>query len=127
MSDRPSVVIVSDPLVQRGGAERVVESLAAAFPDAPVFALLYSSRSGPASLAARVRASWLARVPLATRRHRAFFPLYRSAVESFDVSAFDIIISSHHTVAKSVLTRADQLHVCHCHTPMRALWERPVQ
>lgn len=127
MPDQPSIAIVSDPLVQRGGAERVVESLAAAFPDAPIFALLYSAETGPAKLAPRVRSSWLARVPQATRRHRAFFPLYRSAIESFDVSAFDVVISSHHTVAKSVLTRADQVHVCYCHTPMRALWERPVQ
>jgi len=53
--------------------------------------------------------------------------VYRSTIESFDVSDFDVIISSHHTVAKGVLTRADQAHVCYCHTPMRALWERPVQ
>ena len=127
MADAPRIAIVSDPLVQRGGAERVVEALADAFPEAPIFALLYSPRTGPARLAPRVRTSWLARVPQATRRHRAFFPFYRSAIESFDVSDFDVIISSHHTVAKGVLTRADQVHVCYCHTPMRALWERPVQ
>jgi glycosyltransferase involved in cell wall biosynthesis len=51
--------------------------------------------------------------------------LFRYAIESIDVSAFDIIVSSHHTVAKGVLTRSDQLHICYCHTPMRALWERP--
>ncbi len=127
MADAPRIAIVSDPLVQRGGAERVVEALADAFPEAPIFALLYSPRTGPARLAPRVRTSWLARLPQATRRHRAFFPFYRSAIESFDVSDFDVIISSHHTVAKGVLTRADQVHVCYCHTPMRALWERPVQ
>jgi len=127
VSDRPRIAIVSDPLVQRGGAERVVESLAAAFPAAPIFALLYSAQTGPAKLAPRVRSSWLGRLPQATRRHRAYFPLFRSAIEAFDVSAFDVVISSHHTVAKSVLTRADQIHICYCHTPMRALWERPVQ
>ena len=123
----PTIAIVSDPLVQRGGAERVVESLAAAFSSAPIFALLYSAETGPAKLAERVRSSWLGRIPFATRRHRAFLPLYRSAVENFDVSRYDIIISSHHTVAKSVLTRSDQLHICYCHTPMRALWERTVE
>jgi glycosyltransferase involved in cell wall biosynthesis len=121
------VVIVSDPLVQRGGAERVVEVLAATFPDAPIFALLYSPKLGPAKLESRVRSSWLGRLPLATERHRAFFPLYRSAIEAFDVSAYDVIISSHHTVAKSVLTRSDQIHISYCHTPMRALWERSLQ
>ncbi len=127
MADAPRIAIVSDPLVQRGGAERVVEALADAFPDAPIFALLYSPGTGPARLAPRVRTSWLGRVPQATSRHRVFFPFYRSAIESFDVADFDVIISSHHTVAKGVLTRSDQVHVCYCHTPMRALWERPVQ
>jgi glycosyltransferase involved in cell wall biosynthesis len=123
----PRVAIVSDPLVQRGGAERTVEALADAFPDAPIFALLYSADKGPASLSARVQASWLNSLPGAARRHRAFLPLFRNAIESFDVSAFDVILSSHHTVAKGVLTRADQVHVCYCHTPMRALWERSAQ
>jgi len=120
----PRVAIVSDPLVQRGGAERVVEALARAFPRAPIYALLYSAATGPSSLEPRIRASWLNSVPGATRRHRAFLPFYRSAIESFDLSEFDVIVSSHHTVGKGVLTRADQVHICYCHTPMRALWER---
>ncbi len=61
MADAPRIAIVSDPLVQRGGAERVVEALADAFPEAPIFALLYSPHTGPAKLAPRVRTSWLAR------------------------------------------------------------------
>lgn len=125
MSRPPRIAIVSDPLVQRGGAERTVEVLAEAFPDAPVHALLFSAETGPASLASRVIPTWLNGVPNANRRHRLFLPLFRYAIESIDVSAFDIVISSHHTVAKGVLTRSDQLHVCYCHTPMRALWERP--
>ena len=126
MSEGPKIAIVSDPLVQRGGAERIVEALAEAFPSAPVFALLYSAETGPASIADRVRASWLNSVPQATKRHRLFFPFYRAAIESLDVSDYDVIVSSHHTVGKGVLTRADQVHVSYCHTPMRALWERSV-
>jgi glycosyltransferase involved in cell wall biosynthesis len=122
--ENPRIAIVSDPLVQRGGAERVVECLAEAFPDAPIFALLYSAELGPAKIAGRVTPSWLARVPFLTEHHRPFFPLYRNAIEAFDVSAYDVIISSHHTVAKSVLTKADQVHISYCHTPMRAIWER---
>ncbi len=122
----PRVAIVSDALVQRGGAERIVEVLADAFPDAPVYALVYSAETGPASIAHRVRSSWLGSLPQASKRHRLFFPLYRSAIESLDVSDYDVIVSSHHTAGKGVLTRADQVHVCYCHTPMRALWERSV-
>ncbi len=126
MITRPArVAIVSDPLVQRGGAERCVEALAEAFPDAPVFAILYSPERGPASIADRVIPSFLQRIPNAAHRHRAFLPLYPAAVESFDLSEYDIIISSHHTVAKGLLRRSDQMHLCYCHTPMRALWVRP--
>jgi glycosyltransferase involved in cell wall biosynthesis len=67
----------------------------------------------------------LGRIPGAARRHRWLLPFYPGAVESFDLSAYDIIISSHHTVAKGLLRNARQFHLCYCHTPMRALWERP--
>ncbi len=123
--DVPRVAIVSDSLVQRGGAERCVEAMAYAFPDAPIFAVLFDERHGPSALASRVRQSFLARLPLASRGHRLFWPLYRYAVESFDLRPYDVIVSSHHTTAKSLIRRADQLHICYCHTPMRALWERP--
>ena len=118
----PRVAIVSDPLVQRGGAERVVEALAQTFPEAPVFAILYSPERGPASLAGRVISSPLARIPGAAHRHRWLLPWYPSAVESFDLSAYDIVISSHHTAAKGLLRSARQFHLSYCHTPMRWAW-----
>ena len=125
MMDRaPRIAIVSDALVQRGGAERVVEAMARAFPEAPIYALLYSPETGPKSLAGRVISSPLGRIPGATQRHRMLLPLYPAAIESFDLSNFDLILSSHHTVAKGILNSADSVHVCYCHTPMRALWER---
>ena len=123
----PRVAIVSDPLVQRGGAERCVEAMAETFPEAPVFALLYSPESGPASLAPRIVPSLLNRIPGATRRHRWLLPLFPAAIESFDLADYDIIVSSHHTVAKGLLRSANQYHLCYCHTPMRALWERPLE
>ncbi|GAC1418969.1 MAG: glycosyltransferase family 4 protein [Candidatus Velthaea sp.] len=119
----PRIAIVSDALVQRGGAERVVETIAQIFPEAPVYALLYSAESGPASIRDRVVASPLNRIPGATKRHRWLFPLYPAAIESFDLGAYDVIISSHHTVAKGVLRNGNQYHLSYCHTPSRALWE----
>jgi glycosyltransferase involved in cell wall biosynthesis len=125
MMDRaPRVAIVSDPLVQRGGAERVVEAMARAFPDAPIFALLYSAETGPAALRDRVIESSLGRFPGAARRHRLLLPLYPAAVESIDLRGYDVILSSHHTAAKGVLRPAESVHISYCHTPMRALWDR---
>jgi glycosyltransferase involved in cell wall biosynthesis len=125
---RPRVVIVSDPLVQRGGAEKVVaDVLGRIFPEAPIHAVLYSARTGPAHIAHRVIPTGLQRIPGATRRHRWLLPLYPAAVESIDLRGYDIIISSHHTAAKGILRTSDQRHICYCHTPMRALWERSME
>jgi glycosyltransferase involved in cell wall biosynthesis len=52
-------------------------------------------------------------------------PFYPAAIESFDLSSYDVILSSHHTVAKGLIRSATSMHICYCHTPMRALWERP--
>jgi glycosyltransferase involved in cell wall biosynthesis len=119
------VAIVSDTMVQSGGAERVVEALADAFPDAPVFTVLYDPERGPRSIEGRIVQSWLHRIPGAVKLSKALMPFYPNAIESFDLRAFDVIISSHHTLAKGILRTAEQTHICYCHTPMRSLWERP--
>lgn len=121
----PRVAIVSDPLVQRGGAEKIVaDVLARMFPYAPIHAILYSPLTGPAQIAHRVIPTALQRIPGAARRHRWLLPFYPAAVESIDLRGYDLIISSHHTAAKGILRTNDQRHICYCHTPMRALWER---
>ena len=45
------------------------------------------------------------------------------AIEQFDLRGYDVIISSSHAVAKGVLTKADQLHICYCHSPVRYVWD----
>jgi glycosyltransferase involved in cell wall biosynthesis len=118
------VAIVTDAMTQRGGAERVVETIAEVFPDAPIFATIYCPQRGPRSLQTRVRPSFLNALPGARAHHRLYFPLFPLAVESFDLSDYDVIISSHHCAAKGLLRNGRQTHICYCHTPMRALWER---
>jgi glycosyltransferase involved in cell wall biosynthesis len=123
---KPRIAIVSDPLVQRGGAERFAANvLGDLFPEAPIFPVLYSAETGPAEIAHRVVPTFLQKIPGASKRHRWLLPLYPGAVESIDLRGFDIIISSHYIAAKGILRRSDQRHICYCHTPMRALWERP--
>jgi glycosyltransferase involved in cell wall biosynthesis len=121
----PRVAIVADAMVTLGGGERVVEALADAFPDAPIYTLLYDPSHAPASLRNRVVTSWLRVFPWASHYAKALLPFYPNAVESFDLSDFDVIISSNHTLAKGVLRSSEQVHVCYCHTPLRAIWERP--
>jgi glycosyltransferase involved in cell wall biosynthesis len=121
----PRVAIVSDTMLQSGGAERVVEAIAQAFPQAPVFTVLYDANRGPKSIEKRVVESWLRKVPGATKLAKALVPFYPNAIESFDLRDYDVIISSHHTLAKGILRTADQTHICYCHTPARSLWELP--
>jgi glycosyltransferase involved in cell wall biosynthesis len=119
----PRVAIVSDTMVQSGGAERVVEAIAGAFPKAPVFTVLYDAARGPKSIEHRVVESWLRKIPFATKLANVLIPFYPNAIESFDLRDYDVIISSHHTLAKRILRTADQTHICYCHTPARSLWE----
>lgn len=70
-----------------------------------------------------VRPSFIDRLPFARKRHRHYLPLFPLAVESFDLSSFDLVLSSSHCVAKGALTREDQLHICYCHTPVRYAWD----
>ena len=119
------IAIVSDTMVQSGGAERVVEALAEAFPDAPVFTILYDPDRGPRAIQNRVVQSWLHQIPGSVKLAKALIPFYPNAVESFDLREFDVIVSSHHTLAKGILRTSEQTHICYCHTPMRSLWERP--
>lgn len=116
--------IVHDWIVDLGGAEKCLASLYDMFPS-DVFTVVHDDRSVtrlgiPPD---RVTDSFVARLPRARRSYRSYLPLLPSAVEAFDLSAYDVVISSSHAVAKGVLTHAGQLHVCYCYTPMRYAWD----
>ena len=107
-------------LGMRGG-EKVVESLCRMLPDADIFTLFYNPDAVSDVIRSRhVTASYLN--PL-RRYHRNLLPLMPSALESFDLRGYDLVISSESGPAKGVLTQSRTRHVCYCHTPMRYLWE----
>lgn len=109
---------------QRGGAERVFAHFARAWPDAPVFTALYDETAvGDLVPRERVHTSALARVPSANKRFRYLAPLYPRAFESFDLSAFDVIVSSTSSWAKGVRFNQDAVHVCFIHTVSRFLFD----
>lgn len=116
--------LVHDYLNQRGGAERVFAHIAAAWPDAPVYTALYDPRAvGDLVPAARVRTSFLQRVPLHDRAFRLLAPLYPRAFEAFDLSAYDLIVSSTTAWAKGVITRPGAVHVCYINTVSRFVFD----
>ena len=117
----PRVAVVHDWLVTRGGAELVLDELLALFPDAVLFTLI--AAPGTAEGWRRVETSALQHLPGIARLYRSFLPLMPAAMRGLDVSAFDIVISNSHAIAKGVHTHDRQLHLCYCLSPMRYAWD----
>jgi glycosyltransferase involved in cell wall biosynthesis len=117
------VAIVHDYLNQYGGAERVLEAFHELFPDAPVYTSLYDPEAMPEQYRRwDIRTSFMQRLPGWRTQFRRYFLLYPTAFESFDLSAYDLILSSSSAYAKGVIPRPGAVHVCYCHTPMRFAW-----
>ena len=94
------------------------------FPQAEIFTSIYDPRPWPPQITERpVHTSFLDRIPRARQIYPKLLPLMNRAFESFDLSGFDLILSSNHSCAKNVISPPGALHVCYCHTPMRHAWE----
>ena len=119
------VAIIHDWLVTYAGAERVLEQMIAVYPQADIFSTVDFLADGQRGfLQGRpVTTSFIQRLPLARKHYRQYLPLMPLAVEQFDLSAYDLVISSSHAVAKGVLVGPDQLHVCMCYSPIRYAWD----
>ena len=120
------VAIVHEWFDTYAGSERVVEQLLHLYPEADLFALvdLLPARARGFIGNRPVRTSPLQRLPgFLRRKFRGFLPLMPLMVEQFDLSGYDLVLSSSHAVAKGVLTGPDQVHVCYCHSPMRYAWD----
>lgn len=117
------VALVHDYLIQYGGAERVLEEFSRMFPDAPIYTLLYNAkRTGHVFDNKDIRTSFLQKIPHATSLYKLFPPLMPIAVESFNLSGYDLILSSSASYAKGALSRAEALNICYCHSPLRYAW-----
>ncbi|NGX60366.1 MAG: GDP-mannose-dependent alpha-(1-6)-phosphatidylinositol monomannoside mannosyltransferase, partial [Chlamydiae bacterium] len=109
--------LVHDWLVTEGGSEKVLKALAELFPG-PIYTLFQKDNSNEA-----IHTSFLQKIPGIQKYYRNFLPLFPFALKSFDLSSYDLIVSSSHCVAKSVAVLPHQTHICYCHTPMRYAWE----
>ncbi|HEX3277684.1 MAG TPA: glycosyltransferase [Thermoleophilaceae bacterium] len=115
--------IVHDWLTIPGGSEKVLFELLELLPDAELFTAVYDRSRWPTLHDRDVNVSFIDRLPAAHRHYPKLLPLMNMAFESFDLSGFDLVVSSSHSCAKNVLTGSETLHLCYCHTPMRHAWE----
>jgi len=119
------VALVHDWLTGMRGGEYVLEAIAELYPKADLFTLLYvPGKISPILTTLKRHTSWLQRVPNAEKRYRHFLPLMPSMIERFDLSGFDLIISSSHCVAKGIRKPPGAVHVSYVHAPMRYMWDR---
>ncbi|RKP45315.1 glycosyltransferase family 4 protein [Pararobbsia silviterrae] len=118
------VAIVHDWLVTYAGAERVLEQIVACFPDADLFSVVdFLDDDRAFILGKRAKTTFIQRLPFARKHYRSYLPLMPLAIEQLDLSAYDLVISSSHAVAKGVITGPDQMHISYVHSPIRYAWD----
>lgn len=119
------VAVVHDWLTQAGGAEKVLEKIFEVYPKSDLFTIVdFSDKANLSFLKSKtITTSFIQKLPFAKNKYRYYLPLMPIAVEQFDLSGYDLIISSSYCVAKGVLTGPDQIHVCYCHSPVRYAWD----
>jgi len=122
----PNTAIVHEWFSSYAGSERVVESFTNIWPDADVFTLadLMTEEERKIILKSKPpKTSFIQNLPFAKTKHRWYLPIFPFAIERFNFSKYDFIISSSHAVTKGLRKRPDQLHISYCHSPMRYAWD----
>ncbi|WP_129595742.1 glycosyltransferase family 4 protein [Anaerophilus nitritogenes] len=118
------IAIVHDWLTNMGGAERIIRILHQLFPDAPIYTIVYNKNNMPKDFEKMdIRPSFIQNMPFGVKKYQSYLPLMPIAVENFDLSEYDVILSSSTACAKGVITRSDTVHICYCNTPMRYAWD----
>ena len=117
------VALVHYWLVGMRGGEKVLEAFCYLFPDADIFTLVADpERLSPKIRRHSITTSFLQKIG-GRKHYQKMLPLMPHALESLDLTAYDLVISSEAGPAKGVITRPDALHICYCHSPMRYIWD----
>ncbi|MFL6280232.1 MAG: glycosyltransferase [Vicinamibacterales bacterium] len=107
------------------GGEKVLDAICEIYPQATIYTLIHVKGSvSPRIESHRIHHSAVQRLPKADRLYRQYLPLFPIAIETFDLDSYDLVISSSHCAAKSVIRAASATHICYCHSPMRYAWDQ---
>ena len=119
------VALVHDWLTGMRGGEKCLEVLCELFPDADLYTLLHQKGKLSQNIESRsIRTSFVQHLPFGLKKYRHYLPLFPLAIEQFDLSAYDLIVSSSHCVAKGVRSNNSTYHISYVHTPMRYVWDQ---
>jgi glycosyltransferase involved in cell wall biosynthesis len=119
------VALVHDWLTGMRGGEKVLDALCELYPAAELFTLLHVRGSVSRRIEERrIHTSVVQRLPRSATKYRWYLPLFPLAIEQFNLDRFDLVISSSHCAAKSVIPRGDARHISYCHSPMRYAWDQ---
>lgn len=118
---RLKVAIVHDWLTNFAGSEQVILALLEIFPEAPIYTSVFKSEKLP-KIFKKIKVYTSELQKLSFLKHQLLFPLMGRAFEKFDLSDYDIVITSSHASSKGVITKPETLNICYCHTPTRYLW-----
>jgi glycosyltransferase involved in cell wall biosynthesis len=119
----PRIALVHDFLLDLRGAERVFAAICDTWPEADVFTAVYDEKGTEGRFASRrPHTSFLQRVRPTARTFRPLLPFYPHAIESLDLSGYDVVVSSSSAWAHGVLVDPGAVHVCYCHNPFRYAW-----
>ena len=118
--------LVHDWFSVYAGAEKCVESFTDIWDDFEIYSLidfLSDADRNKILKGKRAHTSFIQKLPFAKDKYRNYLPLFPLAIEQFDLSSYDVVLSSSHAVAKGVLTHSNQLHIAYVHTPIRYAWD----
>lgn len=116
------IAIVCDWIKDWWGAELVLSHLLEAFPEADIFTSVFYQKNNPIFEGREITPSFIQKIPLLNTSHKLALFFRPQAFEGFDLSKYDIVISSSSAESKGVITKVDCLHICYCHTPTRYFW-----
>ncbi|MBN2571335.1 MAG: glycosyltransferase family 4 protein [Ignavibacteriales bacterium] len=120
------VAIMHEWFVNYAGSEKVVESLNNIYTNADIFSIVDFLDKEDRQIilkGKKVNTTSIQNYPFAKRSFRNYLSFFPQAIEQLDFTKYDLILSSSHAFAKGIITNADQLHICYCHTPMRYAWD----
>ena len=119
------VAIVHYWLVQMRGGEKVLEAICKIYPDADIYTHVVDRENiSKEILSHKIYTTWIAKLPGAKKHYQKYLPLMPYALESIDLTSYDLIISSESGPAKGVIPPPEATHICYCHSPMRYIWDQ---